>query len=171
MNHLRHQVNVVKLLTGLALAFVSGTIDAQTITTLAGAAPTPGPFDISQMSAVGNQTSPDGLNYFTDNGNPPGQTFTTGNNATGYVLTNVVVKTGALNTGGGGTLVQAAGYRLQIFSVSSNTLDANREFLQLAPGTFVLHSGRLGGNIGIGAAPEFQLHLCLYLSTAQSGLG
>lgn len=35
--------------------------------------------------------SPDGLNYYFDNGNPPGQVFKTGANAQGYVLSTVSI--------------------------------------------------------------------------------
>ena len=48
---------------------------------LGAVAPTPGANDISQLSTQGNKTAPDGINYYTDNNPPVGQTFTTGTNA------------------------------------------------------------------------------------------
>ena len=124
----------------MALALASSIASAQTITTLGATAPTPGPNDISQLS-FGTVTGPDGLNYFTDNGNPPGQTFTTGNNASGYVLTNVVFKTGSENTGGSGTLVQAAGYTLRIYSISNVTNATLVATYTLGAGTFLYTAG------------------------------
>ena len=66
---------------------------------LGGAAPVPGPNDISQLSTAGSQTSPDGLNYYTDNGAPAGQTFTTP--AKALNLVSVAIKTAGLNNGNG----------------------------------------------------------------------
>ena len=79
----------------LASGLVGGLF-AQTLTNLGSTAPTPAPNDISQLSTQGNKVNPDGLNYFTDNyttfGNgEPGQTFTTGANAGGYVMTSLAL--------------------------------------------------------------------------------
>ena len=62
-------------------AGLASSLCAQTLTDLGPAAPSPGPSDIYQLSTQGNQTFPDGKNYYTDNNPPPGQTFTTGTNA------------------------------------------------------------------------------------------
>src|SRR5579862_6628725 len=115
------KIALTSALTGLVLAVIPGAVQAQTLTTLGATQPTPGANDVSQFSATGNQTKPDGLNYYTDNGggnNSPGQTFTTLGNAAGYILTNVVLKSGALDSGAGGTGIQANGYRLQIYSIA-----------------------------------------------------
>ena len=48
--------------------------------------PTPADTAISQL-ITGGVNSPDSLNYYFDNGWPPGQTFTTGSNPGGYTLT------------------------------------------------------------------------------------
>ena len=78
---------------------------AQAGLTVSGSAPTPGVFDISQLSSVGNTGGPDGFNYYTDNfknnstGNP-GQTFTTGSNAAGYNLSSISLKVGDPGNGG-----------------------------------------------------------------------
>ena len=70
------------------LMALAGAIQAQTLTDLGATAPTPGANDIAQLSTAGNQTAPDGLNYYTDNQTghgtgEPGQTFTTGTNSCG----------------------------------------------------------------------------------------
>ena len=77
------------------LMVLAGAIRAQTLTDL-GSAPIPGSTDIAQLSTAGNQTSPDNLNYYTDNQTghgtgEPGQTFTTGTNSAGYALTSVTL--------------------------------------------------------------------------------
>ncbi len=65
----------------LIVAGPAGVSPAQTLANLGTAAPGPGTNDISQLSTQGNQTFPDGINYYTDNNPPTGQTFTTGTNA------------------------------------------------------------------------------------------
>jgi len=75
---------------------LAGSISAQTFTD-SPAAPNPGANDIFQLSTSGNQTWPDGLNYFTDNNPPAGQTFTTGSNA--MKLVSVAIKSAGLNSG------------------------------------------------------------------------
>lgn len=76
---------------------------AQTLVDLGATAPTPGANDISQFSTAGDQTFPDNLNYYTDNqtghgGGEPGQTFTTGTNSAGYVLSSVALLTAGLGS-------------------------------------------------------------------------
>jgi len=106
------------------LAVLAGDLYAQTLTDLGAAAPTPGTNDLYQLPTQGNQTSPDGLNYFTDNQTghgtgEPGQTFTTGTNAVGYVLTSMAVRTGGIGTSYGTSTPQP--YYLHIYSVSGST--------------------------------------------------
>ena len=114
-------VCVVSMLLTLGLA---GAVHAQTLTDIGSAAPTPGTYDISQLSISGNTSNPDGLNYFTDNqtghGNgEPGQTFTTGANPGGYLVTSVTLRTGGVgNNNGIGT---AQPYYLHLYSVSGST--------------------------------------------------
>lgn len=98
------------LVVGLA-----GGGHAQTLTNLGLVAPSPGTNDISQFSTQGNTTLPAGINYYTDNGSPVGQTFTTGTDA--MRLTSVAIKTAGLNTGG----VAATNFYLRIYSISNNT--------------------------------------------------
>ena len=99
---------------------LAGALHAQTLTDIGSAAPTPGANDISQLSTSGNKTAPDGLNYYTDNNRPAGQTFTTGTNAMNLV--SVAIKTAGLNSGGGyGTPATTPTYYLRIYSMSGST--------------------------------------------------
>ena len=101
-------------------AGLASSLCAQTLTDLGPAAPSPGTNDISQPSTSGNQTWPDGLNYFTDNNPPVGQTFTTGTNALNLV--SVAIKTAGLNSGNGyGTPSSTPTYYLRLYSMSGGT--------------------------------------------------
>jgi mannan endo-1,4-beta-mannosidase len=108
-------------LAGATVLTLALAAQAQTLTDIGAGNPTPGGYDISQLSTNGNQslTSSGGFNYFTDNTNPPGQTFTTGNNP--LVLTSVAIRTGTspLNSGSGGLGPQA--YQLRLYSVSAGS--------------------------------------------------
>jgi hypothetical protein len=106
------------------VAGLTGSLCAQTLSNLGAVAPTPGANDISQLSTQGNQINPDSLNYFTDNhssygSGEPGQTFTTGTNATGYALTSLAFRTGGIGTSSGTTTAQP--YYLHIYSISGST--------------------------------------------------
>ncbi len=106
------------------LLVLAGAVPAQTLTDVGSAAPTPGPKDISQLSTAGDASSPDGLNYYTDNGvnhptvGEPGQTFTTGTNATGYTMLSLTFKTGGGTSSG---LSTPQTYLLHLYSVSGGT--------------------------------------------------
>ena len=113
---------LVSLLLALGLA---GAVHAQTLTDIGSAAPTPGTNDIYQFSTQGNQTAPDGLNYYTDNQTghgtgEPGQTFTTGTNAAGYMLTSVAVRTGGLGSSTYNGISTSQPYYLHIYSISGS---------------------------------------------------
>ena len=103
----------------LALALV-GPAHAQTSNTLADfgtTAPTPGTDDVSQLG-VSSGSTPTGMNYYFDNSSPPGQTFTTGGNASGYTLNSVYILTDD-NSGSIPTAGQV--YELRIYSVAGST--------------------------------------------------
>ena len=107
------------------LLILAGAIRAQTLTDLGGTAPTPGANDVSQLSASGNTTAPDGLNYYTDNqtghgSGEPGQTFKTGANSSGYVLTSLAIRTSGLGSYSGIGTPQP--YYLHIYSVSGGNV-------------------------------------------------
>jgi beta-galactosidase len=107
--------------------FLLGVAPAQTLTDLASGSPSPGPYDLTQFSSAGNQTAPDGLNYYTDNqighgAGEPGQTFTTGTNAAGYVLSSVAFKTAGLDSYN--NIATPQPYFLHIYSVSGRQATA-----------------------------------------------
>jgi beta-galactosidase len=116
-----------RTLAGAVLVFAaaaSGFVRAQTLTDIGTASPTPGPNDISQLSTNGNTTFPDGLNYYTDNqtghdAGEPGQTFTTGTNSAGYLLSTVSLRTSGLGDDSGIGAPQP--YYLHLYSVSGAT--------------------------------------------------
>jgi hypothetical protein len=90
---------------------------AATLTDFGATAPVPGADDISQLVAPPIYDNPDGLNYYFNNGTPPGQTFTTGSNPAGYVLNSL-----SLLTAGNGGQLPAAGqnYLARFYSVTGN---------------------------------------------------
>jgi beta-glucanase (GH16 family)/fibronectin type 3 domain-containing protein len=90
-----------------------------TLTDLGSTTPVPGPFDIAQLSINGISFSPGGLNYYDDNDSPPGQTFTTGANPSGYALSTLAIKTGGQDSYGDIGTPQP--YTLRIYSVSGST--------------------------------------------------
>ena len=91
------------------------------------------------------------FNYFTDNGNPPGQTFTTGTKP--VVLNTLSLRTGSapLNSGGGGLGPQA--YQLRIFSVSGTNATLLNTYT--SPSTFSYTDGDwLRGQSPVPLAPN-----------------
>jgi hypothetical protein len=102
----------------------------QTLMDLGSTAPVPGPNDISQLSTNGNQRLTGSFNYYTDNSNPPGQTFITGTNP--LVLISLSLKTGAspLDSGNGGLGPQP--FQLRIFSVSGGAAALINSYTSLA---------------------------------------
>ena len=120
------------MLAILVAANLAGAVAAQTLTDLGATAPVPGPNDISQLSTSGNQTSPDSLNYYTDNQTDngtgePGQSFTTGTNSAGYYLTSLAVGTAGL--GSYAFIDLSQGYYLHLYSISGDTATPLTNFL------------------------------------------
>jgi hypothetical protein len=106
---------------------------AVTLTDIGTAAPTPGPYDISQLLTNGNIKFPSGLNYYTDNNPAPGQTFTTTSTSTNLV--SVAIRTGGLDSGGGyGTPGTTPKYYLRIYSVSGSTATLITNYVAANPG-------------------------------------
>ncbi len=100
-------------------------------------APAPGALDISQVSTAGNLTSPDGLNYYTDNqtdhgAGEPGQTFTTGGNAGGYILKSISLKSGGLDSGDGSPGGRI-NYALHIYMVDGGRATLLANYVSAAP--------------------------------------
>jgi fibronectin type 3 domain-containing protein len=128
MNIHLHKVGVLFITLCLATS-----LRAQTLADLGPSAPTPGVNDISQLSTSGNTAWPDGINYFTDNNPPVGQTFTTGANA--MRLTSVAIQTAGLNSGNGyGTPSSTPTYYLRLYLVSGGTATLLNTFSAPNPG-------------------------------------
>ena len=103
-------------IAGLAIGTVAGS--TVTLTDIGTTTPTPGADDVAQLLPVpvnNPSQNDDGLNYYFDNSTPPGQTFTTGSNPSGYIMTNLWIKTAG---GGGGGQTGDQPYHLFIYSVS-----------------------------------------------------
>jgi hypothetical protein len=89
--------------------------------------------DPAQLFAGGG--APDGLNYYLDNGSPPGQMFTTYNDPNGYTLTSLAVRTGTGDTGGLPAGGQA--YVLRLYTVSGITATLYATYTSQTNFTFV----------------------------------
>ena len=95
---------------------------AATLNDIGAANPTPGTYDIYQLGASATE-APAGLNFYDNNANntgttPPGQTFTTGGKAGGYILSTVSLKTsgnGSTSTSPGSSTT----YALYIYTVTN----------------------------------------------------
>ena len=124
----------IRLVFSFVLPLIATTVvQAQTLSDTGVTAPTPGPNDIFQLATNGNTTFPDGLNYYSNNSNPAGQTFTTGPNSTNLV--SLAIRTAGLNSGGNyGTPSNIANYYLRIYSVSGSTATLIQSYTNLNPG-------------------------------------
>lgn len=150
---------------GAAIGFSATAFAQATLTDIGAAPPAVGPNDIAQLTRSGSfpPSKPDGLNYYWDNGSPPGQTFTTGSNPGGYTLTSLAL----LTAGDGSGYNNANTYVLRIYSVAGATatsvasytfpgfiLNAQGDWIQwkglstyLTPNTQYAYSfGRSGGS-------------------------
>ena len=120
------KVNRLKMALAVSvLMILAGAVRAQTLADLGATAPTPGANDIAQLSSSGNTNFPDGLNYYTDNqsvhgAGEPGQTFTTGTNSSGYLLSSVSLRTAGLGSYSGIGTPQP--YYLHLYSVSGGNV-------------------------------------------------
>jgi autotransporter-associated beta strand protein len=77
-----------------------------------GGAPAASGYDIAQLSTAGNVANPAGLNYYDNNGTPPGQTFTTGSDPYGYTFSSLYI-----GMGNDGSHVSGVVYTLRLYSV------------------------------------------------------
>ena len=100
-----------------ALTVTNPSVAVQ-ILNLGATAPLPSGFDIAQLSTAGNVGNPSGLNYYSDDDatGVPGQTFTTGSNPDGYLLSSLYILWGSINGGH----AAANPYTLTIYSVSGS---------------------------------------------------
>ena len=103
----------------LTVTNVDSSIPVQ-ILNLGATTPVASGSDIAQLSSVGNQKFPSGgLNYYSDNAATVacGQTFTTGSNPDGYLLSSLYLQWGSIE----GAHVAANPYTLTIYSMSGTT--------------------------------------------------
>jgi len=98
-----------------ALLGLAGSGQAAGIFDYGTTAPTAGTYDVLQAVSVSGNGP--GGNYYVNNGNPPGQTFTTGNHSSGYQLSTIYVQE---DSGGGGNQANDA-YTLYFYSVSGTS--------------------------------------------------
>jgi len=118
-----------------AACAMAGVAHAQvTLTDIGTTAPTPGPYDISQLSTNGNTAAtttgkPDGLNYYTDNNPPPGQTFTTTSTSTNLI--SVAIRTAGLDSG---NILTPTNYLLRLYSVTGSSATSVTNFSATTPG-------------------------------------
>ena len=105
--------SAVSSVVSLTIPYTNGTA---VLADIGATISTPAPDDVSQTIPTGGPNAPDGLNYYFNNDDPPGQTFTTGSNPAGYTLSSLAIDF-AGNSGG----FPAAGqsYVLHVYSVSS----------------------------------------------------
>jgi len=125
----------LNLCYALGAAFMAQSAVAQFVITDAGAsAPTPGPNDV--YAIFGSVQNNDGLNYYWDNGNPNGQTFTTGSNSSGYTLTNLAIRT-AGNGGNWGSGSVSSWSASQTFTLRIYSIDNSGNATPVATNTAV----------------------------------
>ncbi len=144
---------VLALGAALGLAGAAHAQTPATLTDIGVTAPTPGPNDIAQLTAPLGSSSPDGLNYYFDNGSPPGQTFTTGNNPNGYLLTSL-----SLYTAGNSGSLPAAGqaYLLRVYSVSGTNATLLATYISANNFIFTDLDWLQWTNLGVALAPNGQ---------------
>lgn len=113
--------SVLPGLASIGLLMFASAAGAATINILGANAPIPGPDDQYQTNFVALAQSPPpgggAFNYYVDANPSPGQTFTTGSNPNGYVLSTLALYD-ADNSGGG---FGSETFTLGLYSVSGST--------------------------------------------------
>ena len=95
--------------------------------------PEPGGYGHFQL-LTGGVNNPDALNYYFDNGSPPGETFVTGSDPDGYTLTSLSV----FNSGNdGGLPAGGQAYVLRLYSVSGNAATLYATYTSQTNFTFI----------------------------------
>lgn len=102
------------------------------ITDAGTAAPVPTDDDIFQLTDD-TATAPTGLNYYTDNGEPPGQIFTTGSNPNGYSLASLYIKFGSNGGHSAGNPWTLRLYSLSAIDATTATLIGEYQNDNVAP--------------------------------------
>jgi autotransporter-associated beta strand protein len=105
---------IIKLLLIAVSLFLGVAIQAQGVFDTGATAPTPGTYDISQLTGGHDN----GGGYYVDSGNP-GQSITTLSTRSTYPLTTIYIKTRSSGAGGGQPGLSA--YTLRIYSMTNAT--------------------------------------------------
>lgn len=138
-----------------AAAFVcAGHVQAQlsaVLTDFGISPPIPAAYDAYQLATPGGANSPDGLNYYFDNSVPPGQTFTTGTNANGFILNSLSIRTAGDSGGlaGGGQ-----SYTLRLYSVAGNAATLLATYVSQPAFTYTSTHWLQWGGLGLGLQPN-----------------
>ncbi len=134
-----------------AAAFVyAGHVQAQlsaVLTDFGISPPIPATYDAYQLATPSGANSPDGLNYYFDNSVPPGQTFTTGTNANGFILNSLSIRTAGDSGGlpGGGQ-----SYTLRLYSVAGNAATLLATYVSQPAFTYTSAQWLQWGGLGLG---------------------
>jgi hypothetical protein len=163
IHHMKKTLQVT-LATAVVLA-LTGSVHAQTSATLADfgtTAPTPGTDDVSQLG-VSSGSTPTGMNYYFNNGSPPGQTFTTGSHASGYILNSVYILT---DDNSGQIPVGGQVYELRLYSVAGSTATLVSTFDSQGGFVFTDYDWLQWTNLGIILTPNTQYAYTLRSTTA-----
>lgn len=109
------------LIAAGALLWAAAAHAQVALTDIGSTAPTPGTYDISQLTF--GDVAPANLNYYWDNGANNGaymgQSFTTGSNPQGYTLTSLAIQTSG--NGGGGEF-DSQSFTLNLYQLSGTSL-------------------------------------------------
>jgi hypothetical protein len=120
-------------------------VQAGVLTDIGTNAPTPGTYDIAQLVTPATHGSPPGWNYYFNNSPPPGETFTTGNNAAGYNLNYIDIAladdSGSWTSSGGPLPTNGQPYLLTIYSVNTATTNATAIAMYESQTNFVIITG------------------------------
>jgi hypothetical protein len=159
------KLNLTTMIAAAALV-VAGRARAQISATLidyGSTAPTAAGDDAAQLDSLGYSFLPDGLNYYFDNRVPPGQTFTTGANASGYVLDSLLIST----SGDGGNLpAEGQAYTLRLYSMSGNTATLMATYASQTNFTFAEFDWLQWTNLGLGLRPSTRYAYSLFRNSS-----
>lgn len=131
----------------LVTAFINWNARSQLVLTdIGAAAPTPGPYDISQLLTTGDSApeTANGINYYDNNSGATvpgssGQSFTTGSNPEGYVLTNLIIKFGGWNPKGNDFNDLPQGWSIEIFQLTNGNSFASLTYSNQTSGLDLNH--------------------------------
>lgn len=163
MKNLKSNLATIFALAALMLAGRASAQLSATLVDYGGSAPTPGANDAYQLTTPGFSQNPDGLNYYFDNRVPPGQTFTTGPNANGYVLKSIFIATSG---NGGGLPVGGQSYTLRLYSVSGSAATLIATYQSQTNFIFTEFNWLQWTNLNFGLQPNAKYAYSLFRNSA-----